>query len=133
MHRRRKPVVTFSADDPHAVYWIYDQYGRVIYIGSSHDPQKRLGVHMATSSWRREIARMEVVAWYPSQLEARSAERLAIRAEDPDHNFHHTELALIVNRTRMADRRRVNAEARAARAERIRQEIAALIRTAAPC
>lgn len=121
-------TVTFTPEDPHAVYRIRDRFGRTIYIGSSHDPAARIAVHRAAADWRHQIDSW-ACAWYPDQASAREAERTAIRAEDPDHNFHHTELAVVVNRTVMKDRPQVNAEMRAARAARIAQEIAQMTAT----
>lgn len=106
-------------DEPHAVYRVLGRFGRVIYIGVSHDPAARVEVHRTSASWGHEITGWEVVSWHEDLATGRIAERAAIRSEDPDHNFHHTEAALIVARTPMKDRRRVNAEVRRARQDRI--------------
>lgn len=106
-------------NEPHAVYRVLGEYMRVIYIGASHDPSARVEVHRTTATWGHEIARWEIIAWHENLAAARPAERTAIRAEDPDHNFQHTESALIVARASMKDRRRVNAEVRRARRDRI--------------
>lgn len=105
--------------EPHAVYRVLGRYGRVIYIGVSHDPAARVDAHQATAAWRAEIITWEVVGWHQNLAAARPAERAAIKAEDPDYNFQHTDDALLVARTPMCDRPRVNAEVRAARATRV--------------
>ena len=123
-----KPVKRYSSpDDPHAVYRIYDKFRRVIYIGCSVDPEARVVAHSMTADWRDEIETW-AAEWYTDRAEARTAERAAIEAEDPDHNWQCTEIARIVNSSAMKDRRRVNAEARAARAQRIAAEKARLYR-----
>lgn len=122
-HTYRSPASRYL---PHAVYEVLDDLGRVIYIGCSHDPRARVSIHRSSAKWRHNIHSYRVVQWYPNYTEAHDAERDAIKAQDPDHNFQNTELANLVSQTAMKDRRRVNAELRQARADRIAVEKHAL-------
>ena len=70
---------------PTVLYRHWDAEGRLLYIGISHDAERRLREHRQCSPWAPQIAKVEMVE-YRSRPEAARAERNAIRAENPIHN-----------------------------------------------
>ncbi len=70
------------------ITWLYRYFranGRLLYVGITCDPVGRHGQHSRSASWWQHV-RMVRYEWFPSQFLARTAERLAIRDENPDHN-----------------------------------------------
>lgn len=122
----RGRITYFSPNDPHAVYFVFDRWDRVIYIGSSSDPDARVRAHRGSAPWRREIARHEIRGWHPDRTAAQRVEHALIWDMDPDHNFVGTPMNSAINRALGADRRRVAAELRQAKRKRIQQERDAL-------
>lgn len=118
----RGRITYFSPDDPHAVYFVFDRWDRVIYIGSSSDPDARVKAHRGSASWRREIARHEVRDWYPNRTAAQRVEHALIWDMDPDHNFVGTSMNSTINRAVGADRQRVSMELRQAKQARAQRE-----------
>lgn len=112
--------MTWSWDQPHAVYRIYNQAGRLIYIGTSYAPPGRVKVHRAEKPWRREIASF-TEEWYPNRTAALRAEHKAIAAESPDFNVAGTPLGREVSLAYLAGEAKaaVMAEARRKRASEI--------------
>ncbi len=100
-----------------AVYRIFDDCDRLIYVGCSSDPSGRIGAHMYAAYWRREISYW-TVEWFATHPLAHDAEIAAIQSEDPDYNFQHTERARIFARTPLAERRAVRQSLIKARIER---------------
>jgi predicted GIY-YIG superfamily endonuclease len=118
----RGRITYFSPDDPHAIYYVFDGWDRVIYIGSSSDPHARVRAHRGSALWRREIARYEVRDWYPNRATAQRAEHALVWELDPDHNFVGTPMNAVVNRVFGEARRMLEAELRQAKRERIQRE-----------
>lgn len=115
----RGRVTYYSKADPHAIYRVFDRHNRVIYIGSSYDPDARIKTHRSEQPWRAEIFRWET-GWHQDWRSANAAEHAAIWREDPDHNFVGTALSAIINRNRLdVD---TIAAARALRTERFAAE-----------
>ncbi|MEV7413483.1 GIY-YIG nuclease family protein [Streptomyces althioticus] len=73
-----------TAPRPAAVYRLYDEAGRLLYIGSAYDPAERAKAHKHADWWPLVVRRDD--EWYVSRDDAYRAERLAIEAEQPPHN-----------------------------------------------
>lgn len=69
-----------------ALYRHYDAEGRLLYVGMSVNPMRRLHVHSGVSPWFPQIARVEM-QWFDSSAEAEAAETAAIRTERPLFNI----------------------------------------------
>lgn len=81
---------------PHYLYRCYDAAGRLLYIGCTTNPRRRLALHRSSQRTRasrllqRYMASCQVDAdVYPSEAAGRDAERVAIRAEQPLFNVQH--------------------------------------------
>lgn len=79
--------------EPHWVYRLFDAEGSLLYIGMTINPTARLRHWRSRSSlpryqWFRSVRRVE---WrhYSNHFFASEAERHAIRAEQPPHNYAH--------------------------------------------
>src|ERR1051325_1688955 len=70
---------------PCALYRHFDADGKLLYIGISDDPERRLRKHKGSSSWAPKIVRM-TVEWLNSRTEALAAEKAAILLEMPEFN-----------------------------------------------
>lgn len=71
---------------PHVVYRAFDERGRLLYVGCTHDLSGRLEAHRATSAWHPLATRVEQSA--PATFEdARAAEAHAIKTEEPLYNY----------------------------------------------
>ncbi|MFI9585862.1 GIY-YIG nuclease family protein [Streptomyces sp. NPDC052236] len=64
------------------LYRLYDESGRLIYIGIATDPEKRFNAHRwgIGKTWRHDIASHRV-EWFATHLEAEAAEKSSIRSE----------------------------------------------------
>lgn len=67
------------------VYRLFDVLGELIYIGSSLQPKRRILQHAYRQSWGHEISSWTITE-YPTEIAARSQERLLIFAEQPKYN-----------------------------------------------
>lgn len=78
-------------DDPRpaAVYRWFAFTGRLLYIGCSHDPDKRWAEIQSMAGWSR-LAAWRTLTWYETAREALQAERDAIRTEGPLLNIVRT-------------------------------------------
>ena len=74
-----------DAERPHAVYRLYDAEGTLLYIGIAWNLPQRMWGHAAEKPWWPDTAR-KTMAWYASEMEARTAEAIAIDIEKPLHN-----------------------------------------------
>ena len=70
----------------HYVYRIFDKDGRLIYVGCSHNPEKRLNQHRRTMWWAHQIHRIKLTV-HPNKAAGHLAERTAINAEQPRWNL----------------------------------------------
>lgn len=68
-----------------AVYRMYDQAGRLLYIGSSANISSRLTDH-ADKRWYPLVATIRL-EWFPDRKSAAAAESAAIRRERPQINI----------------------------------------------
>jgi predicted GIY-YIG superfamily endonuclease/DNA-binding XRE family transcriptional regulator len=65
-----------------ALYRHFDAEGRLIYVGVSANPTRRMWEHRCRTDWAAETVRSETF-WYPTRPEALAAEREAIAKEMP--------------------------------------------------
>lgn len=71
------------------LYRLYDDTGRLIYIGSTSQMPDRMSGHRHLVWWLPLVAKMRVEL-HPTIAAARQAEREAIIAEKPAYNIKHT-------------------------------------------
>lgn len=72
---------------PTAVYRHFDACGRLLYVGSTSDPEARWKQHQRQSGWvMAGLVDSVTIEWWPSRAAARTAERAAIRNENPIYN-----------------------------------------------
>lgn len=70
--------------DMHALYRMYDEEGRLLYVGITGDPGQRFGDH-AVKRWFPLVATVKL-EWHPHRAAAAVAEKRAISAERPRYN-----------------------------------------------
>jgi len=68
-----------------ALYRLYDDADRLLYVGISRNPDVRWGQHSISKAWWSDVAH-RTVEWHDTRIDAETAERNAIRAERPQHN-----------------------------------------------
>lgn len=71
-----------------SVYRIYDETGRLIYVGASSHVDERIGCHRSQSWWFALTARIDVEVHLTTR-DAFQAEKRAIRSERPAFNATH--------------------------------------------
>jgi excinuclease UvrABC nuclease subunit len=77
----------------HVVYRMYDEDGRLLYIGVTCSMKRRLYAHRKATPWFHEIACLTSVP-FEHRRAAFEAEAAAIRAEQPLYNVLCNERAL---------------------------------------
>lgn len=80
-----KPRLPRPEDVPTTLYRFFDRDGDLLYVGISTDPRKRMNDHRVHKSWWSRSTRVEL-EHYGSWDEARAAEKVAIKVENPVHN-----------------------------------------------
>jgi hypothetical protein len=70
---------------PVAVYRLFAADGALLYVGSTHDPERRFRQHSSLKSWWPEVAARQV-DWKDSREAAEHAEDAAIMTEAPRYN-----------------------------------------------
>lgn len=103
---------------PHYVYRMYDEDGRLLYVGISRTMARRLTEHHREQPWAHEIASVAGKR-YTSREAARAAEIEAIRTEGPAYN--------IQDRDKKADAQREREALWDAMSEEDRQEAALIL------
>lgn len=78
-------ITTPSYQEPVALYRHYDSDGRLLYIGQSANPIRRIISHRHSGSWVHMISTI-TIEWLPNRAEAIVAERSAIASEKPPFN-----------------------------------------------
>lgn len=71
--------------DLHAMYRIYDPFGRPLYFGETDNLSRRINEHMEKAWFRRPEITIKVT-WFPNRAEAYAAQNRAIETEKPWHN-----------------------------------------------
>lgn len=71
-----------------ALYRLYDDGERLLYIGITTKPTYRFSQHSQSQPWWFQVTR-HTLEWFDSRAEAEAAERDAIRAEVPRWNRQH--------------------------------------------
>ena len=79
-------ICAYCEDAGPSVYRCFGATGRLLYIGSTSQHLRRLTTHKTQSPWWPEVASTSRTR-YPSIVEARIAERRAIKAELPLYNI----------------------------------------------
>lgn len=74
-----------NGDQPHYVYRCYDADGRLIYVGCTVNPNRRIAWHRNSSWWGHQIDAVRNRV-YPDRPTALMRERQAIAAEQPRWN-----------------------------------------------
>jgi predicted GIY-YIG superfamily endonuclease len=71
--------------DSYSVYRLYNARGTLLYIGMANDVKARIKGHYNNTDnpWIIKCSRIEISEPYPTQEEARTAEKLAQDLEDP--------------------------------------------------
>jgi predicted GIY-YIG superfamily endonuclease len=77
------------------VYRLYDDNGRLLYVGTSVDPQERWEQHARNKLWWSSVSRASV-EWYATRTEAMAAERAAIQGESPLFNDKATDDEMVI-------------------------------------
>lgn len=71
------------------VYRFYDEEKKLLYVGVTSNPGRRMENHAAEKPWWEEV-RVVLVEHFPTRDAALQAEREAIWQEKPLHNVAHT-------------------------------------------
>lgn len=77
-----------------ALYRLFDESGRLLYIGVSHKPDVRWGQHSEEKDWWPQVDK-RAVEWHDSRKAAERAELLAIAKEHPVFNVVGTPLVTV--------------------------------------
>lgn len=77
-----------------ALYRLFDESGRLLYIGVSHKPDVRWGQHSEEKDWWPQVDK-RAVEWHDSRGGAERAELLAIAEERPAFNVVGTPLVTV--------------------------------------
>lgn len=72
--------------DQHFLYRHFDEGGRLLYVGITNDPGRRIQQHIDASKWWRSVRRVEIET-FASRHAALLAEEAAIWRERPVHNI----------------------------------------------
>lgn len=71
----------------HALYRLFDSDGKLLYVGETNNPDRRLEQHRKNKPWN-QVASI-AVAWLENREVALMAERAAIEVERPTWNVAH--------------------------------------------
>jgi predicted GIY-YIG superfamily endonuclease len=69
-----------------ALYRLFDDAGRLLYVGTSIDPDRRFSQHRSSKWWWPRVAGVEL-AWFADTPTARAAEDVALATEASLHNL----------------------------------------------
>jgi predicted GIY-YIG superfamily endonuclease len=77
-----------QSDRATALYRLFNEPGRLLYVGVAYDPEVRLAQHRRRKPWWPEVDEdRTTLAWHPTREAAEAAELIAIRAEEPVYNI----------------------------------------------
>lgn len=68
-----------------ALYRLYDLENRLLYVGVAANPLQRWAGHSTTKEWWPEVSVREI-EWFPTRIEAETAEAKAITEDAPKWN-----------------------------------------------
>jgi len=74
-----------TAATPTALYRLFDAAEQLLYVGISTQPETRWTQHAADKPWWPLVQRRKT-EWHPDREAAESAERIAVRTEEPLYN-----------------------------------------------
>lgn len=77
-----------------ALYRLFDESDRLLYVGVSHKPDVRWGQHSEEKEWWPQVDR-RAIEWHDSRGSAERAELLAIANERPAYNVVGTPLVTV--------------------------------------
>lgn len=77
-----------QTEESQTLYRFYDANGVLLYVGITNDPGARWAHHARNKDWWQMVSRIEVEHFDSRSLVA-EAEKSAIIAERPVHNFNH--------------------------------------------
>lgn len=69
----------------HCLYRHYAKTGELLYVGITVDPLQRWSAHSREKEWAEQVSRIEL-QWFEKRWQALTAERDAIRDENPRWN-----------------------------------------------
>jgi predicted GIY-YIG superfamily endonuclease len=73
-----------------AVYRLYAQNGRLLYVGITNSPPHRFAQHAADKPWWADVdERVTEINWHPTRNAALRAEKALIQRYRPEHNVQH--------------------------------------------
>jgi excinuclease UvrABC nuclease subunit len=75
----------------HHLYRHYDKSGVLLYVGISLSAFNRLRQHKRNAHWFNDISFVKVEG-FETKIAAESAERFAIKTENPLYNIHHKDI-----------------------------------------
>ncbi|GIM90346.1 GIY-YIG nuclease family protein [Paractinoplanes toevensis] len=76
-----------TLDAPTAVYRVFDQLGRLLYVGVAIDPEVRLACHAREKLWWRDVDPSRTrIDWFPNRHAGITEENRALETESPIHN-----------------------------------------------
>jgi hypothetical protein len=80
-----EPVASDVAGSPMALYRLYDDNDRLLYVGVTHSLSNRFGQHAEGKPWWPQVRR-RTAAWYEDRKQVLAAEARAIMDEEPLYN-----------------------------------------------
>lgn len=88
-----KPKSVRSTGQPHFVYRCFDADGRLIYVGVTYTPLKRMEQHRGGAWWFEQVDQIKYTVW-PDRARGLEMERRAIADENPRWNIRGRDRAL---------------------------------------
>lgn len=73
------------ANEPTALYRLYDAQGVLLYLGISWNPDERMKLHALDKHWLHLVTR-RTIEWYPDRASALAVEVTATASEKPLHD-----------------------------------------------
>ena len=75
--------------EPHFLYRLRDEAGRLLYVGITRNVKQRMGMHRYEQPWWQLVSEREIEE-HPDRAAAEKAERDALATEAPAFNVMHT-------------------------------------------
>jgi predicted GIY-YIG superfamily endonuclease len=87
MRQIDRAAIAERANTRHYVYRLFDQDGRLIYIGCTYSPEARIKQHRTTMWWGDQITRVKITV-HPNKPAAHAVELAAIHSDKPRWNIN---------------------------------------------